>query len=151
MVRASTKPVIYIAGPLSPIVKINRTLALNVKLANTVAIQLFEATEGKADIIIPHNMHTPLCDDVKCVTDDYYLALDLALMDAYINNDKAFCLYLMRDWAMSRGAKIEHDHILGRIAGGIHVAPIIICHDALSVKKWLAEDCMKAYLGGNNE
>jgi len=140
-IRPSQRPVIYVAGPLKPIDKIGRTQKVNIKIANDVGRGLYELVGDKADILIPHNFHTPLGDCIKSLSAEYFYSLDLGMLYAFIVSGRDLCIYLMRDWKMSMGAMIEAGFIDKVLANKLYPigSSIKIATSKIDVKEWLQE------------
>ena len=135
-IRPSDRPIIYIAGPLAANKETERTKELNINLANAVGRGLYELTQDKVDIFIPHNMHTPLGDCIKSLPEEYFYSLDLGLLEMFIASGRHFCIYLMRDWEMSVGAIIEEGFVRSMLAMGLYIK---IATSKIDVKEWLQE------------
>lgn len=142
-IKPSKRPFIFISGPIAPIEKINRTKELNIRIANDAAKELFSITEGRADIYIPHNLYTYhdldefMTDRIE-IEDSYFYSFDLGIMESVISHRKYFCQYLMRDWAMSKGAQIERAFI--QTQQRLWSYPeIAIAYFTLDVQRWMQD------------
>lgn len=126
------KPLIYVAGKWSPDstdpVEARAQLKANIELAAEHAFKLWKAG---ASVICPH-LNTAFAYLLEFDMPWYEdLGYDVWLNGDFVQVEKADGLFLLPNWAQSRGAKLEKAHALQ------HGKKVFIDHG--EINKWMWE------------
>jgi len=118
-IQPSNRPMIYVAGPYKDTPGCSREY--NRGIADITGRQIYRVTEGKVDIIIPHNFH-PMWELFGIDDYEFFLSFDLRIL--LLCNS----IYMLTRWNQSQGAILEHSFAVHK--------NIEIFYDLEEVKKW---------------
>lgn len=118
-IQPSSRPMIYIAGPYKDTPGCSREY--NRGVADLTGRQIYRVTEGKVDIIIPHNFH-PMWELYGVDDYEFFLSFDLRMLTG------CNAIYMLPRWNKSEGAILEHSFAIQFM--------IDIFYDMYEVKAW---------------
>lgn len=121
-IQPSSRPMIYIAGPYKDTPGCSREY--NRGIADLTGRQIYRITEGKVDIIIPHNFH-PMWELYGIDNHEYFYSYDLRILKL------CQAIYMLDRWNQSEGATLEHSFAVQN--------KIEIFYSLDEVKKWYDE------------